>query len=151
MLKLSVALLLVLSPLGAKPPKKPAIPTFLETASGLKVADLKEGKGAEVKPGQTPQMLYQGWLYDTELGRRGKLFDQHQLRKAPFEFPLGAGRVIPGWDQGIGGMRVGGKRVLIIPAHLGYGAKGAKDEKGEFVIPPGATLLFEVELVGIKG
>ena len=119
---------------------------FTKTASGLKIATIKPGKGPGAAKGQTLGMLYRGWIYDTKKGRQGKLFDACLDRRKPLEFELGAGRVIKGWDEGVAGMKKGGKRVLIIPPELAYGDKGAGG-----VIPPGATLLFEVEVVSITG
>lgn len=123
---------------------KPRIPVFTEMESGLRFADMRLGKGDQPQVGQTCAMLYRGWLYENNT--RGVLFDQCQNRKKPFEFPLGLGKVIKGWDEGVAGMKAGGKRVLIVPSELAYGDKGAGS-----VIPPGATLLFEVELLAIKG
>jgi len=115
----------------------------MTTASGLKIQDSKVGTGATAKPGQTCVMHYTGWLYEN--GAKGQKFDSSLDRREPFEFPLGAGRVIKGWDEGVAGMKVGGKRTLIIPPELGYGARGAGG-----VIPPNATLMFEVELLAVK-
>ena len=109
------------------------------TPSGLKYDDLTVGTGAEAKAGQTVSVHYTGWLTD------GKKFDSSVDRKQPFEVPLGMGRVIKGWDEGVQGMKVGGKRKLTIPAALGYGSRGAGG-----AIPPNATLTFDVELLGIK-
>jgi FKBP-type peptidyl-prolyl cis-trans isomerase len=109
------------------------------TPSGLKYDDLTVGTGAEARAGQTVSVHYTGWLVD------GKKFDSSVDRKQPFEFPLGLGRVIKGWDEGVQGMKVGGKRKLTIPPGLGYGARGAGH-----VIPPNATLIFDVELLGIR-
>jgi peptidylprolyl isomerase len=114
------------------------------TSSGLRYQDLKEGDGPSPKNGQTCVMHYTGWLWDG--GEKGKKFDSSVDRGAPFEFTLGNGRVIKGWDQGVATMKVGGKRLLLIPPQLGYGAGGA----GGGLIPPNATLLFEVELLGVK-
>ena len=113
------------------------------TPTGLKYQDLKEGTGPSPKNGQTCVMHYTGWLW--EGGEKGKKFDSSVDRGQPFEFSLGMGRVIKGWDQGVSTMKVGGKRLLLIPPQLGYGAKGAGS-----VIPANATLLFEVELLGVK-
>jgi FKBP-type peptidyl-prolyl cis-trans isomerase len=111
--------------------------------SGLKYVDQKEGTGAEAKKGDTVEVHYTGWLYQD--GKIGKKFDSSVDRKEPFVFMLGAGRVIKGWDEGVAGMKVGGKRKLIIPPDLAYGKRGAGQD-----IPPDATLLFEVELLKIK-
>jgi len=116
----------------------------MTTASGLQIADSKVGTGATPKPGQTCVMHYTGWLYEN--GAKGKKFDSSVDRGEPFEFPIGQKRVIAGWDEGVSTMKVGGKRTLIIPPELGYGARGAGG-----VIPPNATLIFEVELLGVKG
>jgi peptidylprolyl isomerase len=115
----------------------------MTTASGLTIADTKVGAGAEARPGNSCVMHYTGWLY--EGGAKGTKFDSSLDRGEPFEFPLGQGRVIKGWDEGVAGMKVGGKRTLIIPPQLGYGARGAGG-----VIPPNATLMFDVELLGVK-
>jgi FKBP-type peptidyl-prolyl cis-trans isomerase FkpA len=114
------------------------------TSSGLKYQDLKVGDGASPKQGQTCVMHYTGWLWEN--GAKGKKFDSSVDRGQPFEFTLGNGRVIKGWDEGVATMKVGGKRLLLIPPRLGYGASGA----GGGLIPPNATLLFEVELLGVK-
>jgi peptidylprolyl isomerase len=115
----------------------------MTTASGLQIKDTKVGTGAAPKTGQTCVMHYTGWLYKD--GQKGAKFDSSVDRKEPFEFTLGVGQVIKGWDEGVASMKVGGKRTLIIPPQLGYGARGAGG-----VIPPNATLLFEVELLGVK-
>jgi FKBP-type peptidyl-prolyl cis-trans isomerase len=112
--------------------------TEVTTASGLQYIDLSLGTGATAQAGQTVSVHYSGWL------ENGQPFDSSVDRGQPFSFPLGAGRVIKGWDEGVQGMKVGGKRKLIIPAHLGYGARGAGN-----AIPPQATLIFEVELLGV--
>jgi len=114
-----------------------------KTASGLSFEDTQEGTGASPQKGQTCVMHYTGWLYKD--GKKGAKFDSSLDRGKPFEFPLGMGRVIKGWDEGVATMKVGGKRTLIIPPELGYGARGAGG-----VIPPNATLMFDVELLGVK-
>jgi peptidylprolyl isomerase len=111
--------------------------------SGLKIIDTKVGTGATPKTGQTCVMHYTGWLYAN--GAKGKKFDSSLDRGQPFSFTIGQGQVIPGWDEGVSTMKVGGKRTLIIPAELGYGARGAGG-----VIPPNATLIFDVELLDVK-
>jgi FKBP-type peptidyl-prolyl cis-trans isomerase len=113
-----------------------------ELPSGLKYTDEKVGTGAEAKSGEKVTVHYTGWLYNNE--QKGKKFDSSVDRGQPFTFNLGAGEVIRGWDQGVAGMKVGGKRTLIIPANLGYGARGAGG-----VIPPNATLMFDVELLKV--
>ena len=113
------------------------------TSTGLGIIDTKVGTGATPKPGQTVVVHYTGWLYEN--GKRGKKFDSSVDRGQPFEFPIGKGQVIAGWDEGVATMKVGGKRTLIIPPSLGYGANGAGG-----VIPPNATLIFDVELLRIK-
>ena len=110
----------------------------ITTSSGLQYIDLKVGTGATAQAGQTVSVHYTGWL------ENGKKFDSSVDRGQPFSFPLGAGRVIKGWDEGVQGMQVGGTRLLVIPPELGYGARGAGG-----VIPPNATLMFEVELLGV--
>jgi len=116
----------------------------MTTPSGLKIIDTKVGTGPSPKPGQICVMHYTGWLYVN--GAKGAKFDSSVDRNEPFEFPIGAHRVIAGWDEGVATMKVGGKRTLIIPPELGYGARGAGG-----VIPPNATLIFDVELLGVKG
>jgi peptidylprolyl isomerase len=113
------------------------------TASGLQYEDTKPGTGASPATGQTCVMHYTGWLWVN--GAKGAKFDSSLDRGRPFSFPLGQGRVIKGWDEGVASMNQGGKRTLIIPPDLGYGARGAGG-----VIPPNATLLFEVELLEIQ-
>jgi FKBP-type peptidyl-prolyl cis-trans isomerase len=109
------------------------------TPSGLQYTDDQEGAGAAAKAGDTVEVHYTGTLND------GTKFDSSRDRGRPFSFHLGAGRVIKGWDEGVAGMKVGGKRTLVIPAHLGYGARGVPN-----LIPPNAQLRFEVELLAIK-
>jgi peptidylprolyl isomerase len=116
----------------------------MTTPSGLQITDSKVGTGATPKTGQTCVMHYTGWLYQN--GAKGQKFDSSVDRGQPFEFPIGVKRVIAGWDEGVATMKVGGKRTLIIPPELGYGARGAGG-----VIPPNATLIFEVELLDVKG
>lgn len=116
---------------------------MVKTESGLGYEDLVVGTGASPETGQTCVMHYTGWLYEN--GAKGAKFDSSLDRNRPFEFPIGRGRVIKGWDEGVATMKVGGKRTLLIPPQLGYGDRGAGN-----VIPPGATLLFEVELLGVK-
>jgi len=138
-LSLTIGLLLV-----------PAATTFAQaaektmtTASGLKIEDTKVGTGASPKTGETCVMHYTGWLYED--GAKGQKFDSSVDRGEPFAFVIGVGQVIKGWDEGVATMKVGGKRTLIIPPGLGYGARGAGG-----VIPPNATLIFDVELLGIE-
>ena len=115
------------------------------SASGLQIDDTVPGTGAEAKAGQAVIVHYTGWLYDPAAPQgRGAKFDSSKDRDEPFEFELGAGRVIQGWDEGVQGMKVGGTRVLTIPPDMGYGARGAGG-----VIPPNATLVFEVDLLGV--
>ena len=112
------------------------------TASGLQIEDTKVGDGPSPKTGQTCSMHYTGWLYQD--GKKGAKFDS-SLDRGPFDFTIGVGQVIKGWDEGVSTMKVGGKRTLIIPPNLGYGARGAGG-----VIPPNATLIFDVELLGVS-
>ena len=115
------------------------------TDPGLQIDDTVPGTGAEARAGQSVTVHYTGWLHDPAAPQgRGKKFDSSKDRGEPFEFELGAGMVIRGWDEGVQGMKVGGTRVLVIPPELGYGARGAGG-----VIPPNATLVFEVELLGV--
>src|SRR6266852_8397658 len=111
----------------------------IKTDSGLQYVELKEGDGAAAKKDDTVEVHYTGWLKD------GKKFDSSVDRKQPFSFKLGVGKVIKGWDEGVAGMKVGGKRKLIIPSELGYGKTGAGKD-----IPPDSELIFEVELLKIK-
>ncbi len=113
---------------------------------GLQQTDLQLGTGAAIEKGQLAVVHYTGWLYAQGAPEnKGQKFDSSHDRNEPFEFPLGGGQVIKGWDEGVVGMKVGGKRRLIIPPEMGYGARGAGG-----VIPGGATLVFDVELLGIE-
>ncbi|NYZ62952.1 FKBP-type peptidyl-prolyl cis-trans isomerase [Luteimonas deserti] len=114
---------------------------YTTTPSGLQYEDTVVGTGAEAKPGRNVTVHYTGWLFED--GVQGAKFDSSKDRDEPFIFPLGGGMVIKGWDEGVQGMKEGGQRTLIIPAALGYGARGAGG-----VIPPNATLKFDVELLG---
>jgi FKBP-type peptidyl-prolyl cis-trans isomerase FkpA len=135
---------------AAAPAPAPATESAAPQATGteampLTKTDLTPGTGAEIKSGQNALVHYTGWLYDAAAPEnKGKQFDS-SVGGEPFDFPLGGGRVIAGWDQGVVGMKVGGKRRLIIPPELAYGNAGAGG-----VIPPGATLVFDVELVEIQ-
>ena len=133
-------------PMADKAQKAPA-PTkekkMITTESGLQYLDTVEGSGASPVKGKTCVMHYTGWLWDGKA--KGAKFDSSVDRGQPFEFTIGVGQVIKGWDEGVGTMNVGGKRTLIIPSALGYGSRGAGG-----VIPPNATLCFDVELLGIK-
>ncbi len=133
------------APAADTPGTAPA-PTGTETMALQKI-ELAPGTGAEIKSGQTALVHYTGWLYDAVApDNKGKKFDSSVDRNEPFEFPVGEGTVIQGWDQGVVGMKVGGKRRLVIPPEMGYGSRGA----GGGLIPPGATLVFDVELVEIR-
>jgi FKBP-type peptidyl-prolyl cis-trans isomerase len=110
---------------------------------GTRATDTRIGKGAEAQPGQLVAVHYTGWLWQD--GRKGAKFDSSRDRGEPFVFPLGAGQVILGWDEGVAGMKVGGTRTLIIPPAAGYGEMGAGAD-----IPPNSTLIFEVELIAIQ-
>ena len=112
----------------------------------LQMVDTKVGTGDEARPGRVVSVHYTGWLFDApKADKRGDKFDSSKDRNEPFEFPLGGGQVIAGWDKGFAGMKIGGTRVLTIPPDMGYGARGAGG-----VIPPNATLVFEVELLNVK-
>jgi FKBP-type peptidyl-prolyl cis-trans isomerase len=116
------------------------------TPTDLVIKEVKPGNGATIAKGSTAEVHYTGWLYDPKApDQKGAKFDSSRDRNEPFDFPLGAGHVIKGWDKGVEGMKVGEQRQLIIPPEMGYGARGAGG-----VIPPNATLLFDVELLGIK-
>jgi len=112
----------------------------------LKKIEVKQGTGAEAVSGKPVVVHYTGWLYDaSKPDQKGAKFDSSRDRGQPFSFPLGGGRVIKGWDEGVAGMKVGGQRTLIIPPAMGYGERGAGG-----VIPPNATLIFDVELIDVK-
>lgn len=137
---LLIAALLPLLALAADETPLPA------TVDSLQIIELTEGTGTEARPGNTVVVHYTGWLYDPQAeDGKGKKFDSSVDRGSPFDFPLGGGRVIRGWDAGVAGMKAGGKRRLIIPPDMGYGQRGAGR-----VIPPGATLLFDVELLDVR-
>ena len=156
---LSAVLLVACS--SREPPEQPAASTAPSTQAeaaalpaattgtenmALKITDLNPGTGAAIQAGQTALVHYTGWLFDAGAPEnKGAKFDSSVDRNEPFEFPVGAGMVIKGWDQGVAGMQVGGKRRLVIPPEMGYGARGAGG-----VIPPNATLVFDVELVEIR-
>jgi FKBP-type peptidyl-prolyl cis-trans isomerase FkpA len=132
------AAIIMSDPSNAQPAPKP-----VTTASGLQIIDTKPGTGPSPRAGQTVTVHYTGWLYAN--GAKGSKFDSSVDRGQAFSFPIGQGQVIRGWDEGVASMKVGGKRTLIIPPQLGYGARGAAG-----VIPPSATLMFDVELLGVK-
>ena len=120
--------------------------SFAKAAGNMKMTDQKIGTGTEAIAGKTVAVHYTGWLFDAAAtDNKGKKFDSSRDRGAPFRFALGAGNVIAGWDQGVAGMKIGGQRTLVIPPELGYGARGAGG-----VIPPNATLVFDVELLGVE-
>jgi peptidylprolyl isomerase len=141
----AIAMTIVAMPLACAPTPAAAQTAgkTMTTASGLQIIDTTVGTGASPKPGQICVMHYTGWLYEED--KKGKKFDSSVDRNEPFEFPIGQRKVIAGWDEGVATMKVGGKRTLIIPPALGYGARGAGG-----VIPPNATLMFDVELLGVK-
>jgi FKBP-type peptidyl-prolyl cis-trans isomerase FkpA len=141
----ALGLALLLSVAGSAAAAAPAAPTVAPAkAPQVQKIDIVAGKGKEAAAGKTVSVHYTGWLYSPKSPQgRGPRFDSSVGTK-PFTFPLGAGAVIPGWDQGVAGMKVGGKRTLIIPAALGYGARGAGP------IPPNANLIFDVELLDVK-
>ena len=133
-----------LSGCGSAPNNTPAAAT--SAVNSLEVTDVAHGSGAAVAAGQYAIVQYTGWLYEPSApDHKGKEFDSSLKSGTPFRFQVGAGQVIKGWDQGVAGMQIGGKRRLVIPADLAYGDNGAGD-----VIPPGATLVFDVDLVGIE-
>jgi peptidylprolyl isomerase len=118
------------------------LPKMTKTKSGLQYAETQEGTGEKPKIGDRCRVHYTGWLYED--GKKGKKFDSSVDRNQPFSFPVGRGQVIKGWDEGVADMKVGAKRLLLIPPELAYGKRGMGR-----VIPPNSTLLFEVELLGI--
>ena len=138
---MAVAVLLVFG--AAAPAATTALAAQAAQPTQLKMIDSKVGTGAVAKAGQQVTVHYTGWLYVN--GAKGKKFDSSVDRGQPFSFALGAGEVIPGWDKGVAGMKVGGKRTLIIPSDMGYGAGGTPDG----TIPPNATLIFDVELLKV--
>lgn len=134
------------APAAPKAPVAPAAPKLHPERPAYTRTDLQVGTGAEAQKGRNLSVHYTGWLYDhTRPDMKGRMFDSSRER-GPFNFQLGAGQVIPGWDQGFDGMKIGGRRRLIIPPSLGYGVDGA----GGGIIPPNATLLFEMELLEVK-
>jgi FKBP-type peptidyl-prolyl cis-trans isomerase FkpA len=149
----SAAFLLALSITASAGAQAPAPPSpnpeqskLDATITSLKKIDTKQGTGAEAVSDKAAVVQYTGWLYDPNKPEgKGAKFDSSLDRNVPFTFVIGQGRVIKGWDEGVAGMRVGGKRTLIIPPQMGYGARGAGG-----VIPPNATLIFDVELVDVK-
>ena len=143
LLPVALATALALAPAIAQEQKTEKSETKMHTnPSGLQWTDIKEGTGETPKPGQIVVVDYTGWLFEN--GQKGTKFDSSVDRGQPIEFPIGQGRVIKGWDEGVGSMKVGGKRTLIIPPDIAYGTRG----RGK--IPPNATLIFDVELIAIK-
>ncbi|MEO6976485.1 MAG: FKBP-type peptidyl-prolyl cis-trans isomerase [Gallionella sp.] len=143
---ISLALLLTVGTFSTTACSKQDAPQ-METGNMTELikTDVKLGKGDLATPGKNVSVHYTGWLYDADApDHHGKKFDSSRDRNEPFEFTLGAGQVIQGWDQGVAGMQVGGERTLIIPPNMGYGARGAGG-----AIPPNATLVFDVELLGV--
>jgi FKBP-type peptidyl-prolyl cis-trans isomerase FkpA len=140
--QLSLAVLLgLMSACGGKPAAAPPSPV-----TSMQSLELKPGAGESIAPGKIAVVQYTGWLYEaTAQDHKGKQFDSSRTQGQPFRFPLGAGSVIKGWDQGVIGMKIGGSRRLIIPSDLAYGDSGAGG-----VIPPGATLVFDIDLVAIE-
>lgn len=140
---------LVTAACGGGAPAAPggaSAPAAAADVTALAKDDRTVGTGAEARPGMMVSVHYTGWLYDPAAAdKRGKKFDSSKDRGEPFEFQLGKGDVIAGWDEGVAGMKIGGTRVLTIPSNMGYGARGAGAD-----IPPNAALVFEVELLGVK-
>jgi FKBP-type peptidyl-prolyl cis-trans isomerase FkpA len=148
----SAATALLLAPSGITFAQTPGTtPINPESKMDAKITQLQKtdttvGAGAEAVAGKIAVVHYTGWLYDPALAdKKGRKFDSSLDRRSPFSFPLGGGRVIRGWDEGVAGMRVGGRRTLVIPPEMAYGSRGAGG-----VIPPDATLIFEIELVGVR-
>ncbi|HEY2969152.1 MAG TPA: FKBP-type peptidyl-prolyl cis-trans isomerase [Casimicrobiaceae bacterium] len=148
----SVAAVMLLASSGSTLAQTPgATPTPSESKMDAKITQLQKtdtlvGTGAEAVSGKVAVVHYTGWLYEpSSVDKRGPKFDSSLDRRSPFSFPLGGGRVIRGWDEGVAGMRVGGRRTLVIPPEMAYGDRGAGG-----VIPPGATLIFEIELVAVR-
>ncbi|MQA28649.1 MAG: FKBP-type peptidyl-prolyl cis-trans isomerase [Luteitalea sp.] len=136
----------VLAAAGCGGTESPTGVSGVGTVTDLQITDVKPGNGAEATPGKLVTVHYTGWLYDANAAdRHGTKFDSSRDRNEPFSFPLGGGRVIQGWDQGVAGMKVGGQRTLVIPARLGYGSAGMGG-----VIPPNAALVFDVELLDVR-
>jgi FKBP-type peptidyl-prolyl cis-trans isomerase FkpA len=135
------------APLFADETKSTEVAGKSAPVTQLKITDQQSGSGATAENGKYAVVQYTGWLYDPAAkDMKGKKFDSSRDRNEPFSFALGQGQVIKGWDQGVAGMKVGGKRTLIIPAELAYGARGA----GNGLIPANAVLVFDVELVDVK-
>jgi FKBP-type peptidyl-prolyl cis-trans isomerase FkpA len=142
---LALAVALTLAACGGTPQPQDAGAPAGGHVDQLTKIDVKTGDGAEAQPGMNVQVDYTGWLYDPNApDKHGAKFDSSHDHGSPFSFALGRGQVIKGWDEGVVGMRVGGKRTLLIPADMGYGARGAGG-----VIPPDASLVFDVELLGV--
>jgi FKBP-type peptidyl-prolyl cis-trans isomerase len=137
---LALAIIAAVMPLG---PSIAATNQVIEMPNGLKYTDTKTGDGVAAAAGNKVSVHYTGWLFND--GAKGAKFDSSLDRGQPFQFTLGAHQVIAGWDEGVAGMKVGGKRTLTIPPELGYGTRGAGG-----VIPPNATLIFDVELLGVQ-
>jgi FKBP-type peptidyl-prolyl cis-trans isomerase FkpA len=144
---IAVAMVAVMAASCKGAEKEEQLPAMADTGiTSLQTRDSTMGTGAEAQKGQLVRMHYTGWLYDaSRADRRGQKFDSSKDRNVPFEFRVGAGEVIQGWDEGVSGMRVGGTRILTIPPAMGYGAGGAAG-----IIPPNATLVFEVELLDVR-
>jgi FKBP-type peptidyl-prolyl cis-trans isomerase len=141
-----VAALGLLAACGGKPPDATTSAVATPEVSRMEIVDLKPGAGAAIAAGQKAVVEYTGWLYETSAAdKKGRQFDSSKNAGQPFRFTVGAGQVIKGWDQGVAGMKVGGRRRLTIPADMAYGDVGAGN-----VIPPGATLIFDVDLIGIE-